>query len=309
MGLPMTVAGESRQTLAPDRRPAGVWAAIKEFLTFGANSDPDAPKSWFYRHRLPIRIAHWTNAVVITVMLMSGLQIFNAHSALYWGNGADFDHPILSLTATQDADGTLHGVTQIGPWHFHTTGVLGASDVNGQRTVRGFPTWATIPGPQWLALGRLWHFFFAWLFVTNGVIFALWAFQSGHFRRDLEPKKTDFTGLPAEIVHHARLQFPKGEAAKSYNGIQRLTYFTVIFLLGPLIVLTGLTMSPTLDATFHFLPWIFGGRQSARTIHFLCAFSFLAFFVVHIVMVVLSGTWNNIRSMITGWYRIEGGHE
>jgi thiosulfate reductase cytochrome b subunit len=91
--------------------------------------------------------------------------------------------------------------------------------------------------------------------------------------------------------------------------LQRLTYFTVIFVIAPLIVLTGLTMSPTLDTAFPFLPWIFGGRQSARTIHFLCAFSFVLFFIVHIVMVVLSGTWNNIRSMITGRYEIEeGGH-
>jgi thiosulfate reductase cytochrome b subunit len=302
----MTIASEGRKTLTPAERAAAIWAAIKEFLTFGANSDPDAPKSWFYRHRLPIRIAHWTNAIVLTVMLMSGLQIFNAHSALYWGQGADFDHPILSLTAMQNAEGTIKGVTQIGPWHFDTTGVLGASYVDGQMVVRGFPSWATIPGPQWLAMGRLWHFFFAWLFVTNGVIFALWAFQSGHFRRDLEPKKSDFTHLPEEIAHHARLQFPKGDAAKSYNGIQRLTYFTVIFILGPLVVLTGLTMSPTMDAALPFLPWIFFGRQSARTIHFICAFSFLGFFIIHIVMVVLSGTWNNIRSMITGWYEIEG---
>ena len=300
----MAVANEPARTST--KRPIAIWAAIKEFLTYGANSDPDAPRHWFYRHRLFIRITHWSNAIVLCVMLMSGLQIFNAHSALYWGQGADFDHPILSLTAMQNDDGTLKGITQIGPWHFDTTGFLGASRVDGQWNVRGFPSWATIPGPQWLAMGRLWHFFFAWLFVTNGAIFAAFAFASGHFRRDLEPKASDFTGLPAEIVHHAKLQFPKGEAAKSYNGIQRLTYFTVIFILGPLVVLTGLTMSPTMDAAFPFLPWIFMGRQSARTIHFICAFSFLAFFIVHIVMVVLSGSWNNIRSMITGNYEIEG---
>ncbi len=80
----------------------------------------------------------------------------------------------------------------------------------------------------------------------------------------------------------------------------------MIFVLGPLIVATGLTMSPTMDAAFPLLPWIFGGRQSARSIHFLCAFGFFGFFLVHIAMVVLSGTWNNLRSMITGWYVIRG---
>jgi thiosulfate reductase cytochrome b subunit len=307
----MTIASEPVH--APISRGAAIWSAIKDFLTYGANSDPNAPRSWFYRHRVLVRITHWLNAIILTEMLMSGLQIFNAHSALYWGKDSDFAHPILSLTAMQNADGSIKGVTQIGAWHFDTTGVLGASKMDGQMQVRGFPWWATIPSPQWLAMGRLWHFFFAWLFVTNGAIFALWAFASGHFCRDLLPKKSDFTNLPREIMHHAMLRFPKGEAAKSYNGIQRLTYFTVIFILGPLVVLTGLTMSPTMDAAFPFLPWIFLGRQSARTIHFICAFSFLAFFIVHIVMVILSGTWNNLRSMITGRYEIEeapgGKHE
>jgi thiosulfate reductase cytochrome b subunit len=236
-----------------------------------------AARTVIYRHTLPVRLMHWTNAIVLAIMLMSGLQIFNATPALYWGNYSDFAHPILSFGAVQQDDGSLAGVTQIGSWKFNTTGVLGLSDVDGQPTQRGFPSWATLPGPQWLAMGRLWHFFFAWFFVINGIAFAAYAVWSGHFRRELLPK---------------------------------LTYFLVIFGLGPLVVLTGLTMSPTMDSAFPFLPWLFGGRQSARTIHFLCAFSFLGFFIIHIVMVVLSGTWNNIRSMITGRYAIEpeGGH-
>jgi thiosulfate reductase cytochrome b subunit len=107
------------------------------------------------------------------------------------------------------------------------------------------------------------------------------------------------------VLSHARLKFAHDERAKRYNAIQKLTYFLVIFGLGPLVVLTGLTMSPTLDAAFPFLPWVFGGRQTARTIHFICAFSFLGFFIIHLIMVVLSGTWNNVRSMITGNYAIE----
>jgi len=264
-----------------------------------------AERIFFYRHTLPVRIMHWTNAVVLAIMLMSGLQIFNATPALYWGQYSDFAHPIVALHAVQNNDGSLGGVTQIGPWTFNTTGVLGLSDVDGQPTQRGFPSWATLPGPQWLAMGRLWHFFFAWFFVVNGIAFAAYAFWSGHFRSELLPKPEDLKHLPQEIVDHARLRFAKGEAAKHYNALQKLTYFLVIFGLGPLVVLTGLTMSPTMDAAFPFLPWLFGGRQSARTIHFLCAFSFLGFFIIHIVMVVLSGTWNNVRSMITGRYAIE----
>jgi thiosulfate reductase cytochrome b subunit len=267
---------------------------------------PPRPHYLFYRHALLTRATHWANALILLVMLMSGLQIFNAHPALYWGKSAKFDSPALSLTA-QPHDGTLNGVTQIGNWHFSTTGLLGASSQDGATVERGFPAWATLPSdsPN-LALGRLWHFAFAWLFVINGAIFALYAFGSRHFQRDLLPTRRDIRHLPQEIVDHARLRFPKGEAAKRYNALQKLAYFFVIFVLGPLIVLTGLTMSPTMDSAFPWLLWVFGGRQSARTIHFICAFSFLGFFVVHIVMVVLSGTWNNIRSMITGRYAIEG---
>jgi thiosulfate reductase cytochrome b subunit len=285
-------------------RPNSAWRAFLRFLSFGANGGP-GPHAFFYRHKLLVRITHWTNAVVITIMLMSGLQIFNAHPALYLGKTSDFDHPLLSFQSVQDSAGRMRGITQIGPWHFDTTGVLGVSNVDGVPTPRGFPDWATLPGPQWLAMGRLWHLFFAWFFALNGLVFASYAWRSGHLRLDLLPRRSDLAHLGHEIVEHARLRFPKGEEAKRYNALQKLAYFAVIFVLGPLVVLTGLTMSPTLDSALHPLLWIFGGRQTARTIHFICAFSFLGFFVIHIVMVVLSGTWNNIRSMITGRYAIE----
>lgn len=285
-----------------------VWDNFVNRLRALAGLSPRQPRKQtylFYRHTIPVRALHWLNALIMLVMLMSGLQIFNAHPALYWGNGADFDHPFVLLSAEGTQD-NFHGVTVIGAWKFDTDGWLGASYDNGTKSVRGFPDWATLPAasPN-LALGRLWHFAFAWLLVFNGLAYFAYVFASGHFRRELLPTKRDFARLPREIVNHVRLRFPKGEEAKHYNGIQRMTYFIVIFVLGPLIVLTGLTMSPTMDSAFPFLPWLFGGRQSARTIHFICAFSFLAFFVVHIVMVILSGTWNNLRSMITGRYAIE----
>ena len=101
------------------------------------------------------------------------------------------------------------------------------------------------------------------------------------------------------------MRFPKGEEAKRYNVLQKLAYLAVIFVLLPLVVLTGLTMSPGLDAAFPFLVEVFGGRQSARTIHFLCATGIVLFVIVHVGMVLVSGVWNNMRSMITGRYRIE----
>lgn len=267
---------------------------------------PSGPHYFFYRHRAWVRLAHWLNALCLAILLMSGLGIFNAHPALYWGNGSNFEHPLLSLTATGDDQGNVvQGWTWIGSKSFETTGVLGASRHDGQLTARGFPDWATLPGPQWLAMARQWHFAFAWILAVNGALFILYAVWSGHARRDLAPSGREIAHLPREIADHARLKFAHGEAARQYNALQKLAYCFVIFILGPLIVATGLTMSPTMDAAFPVLPWIFGGRQSARTIHFLCAFSFLGFFIVHMIMVVLSGSWNNLRSMITGWYVIK----
>lgn len=258
-----------------------------------------------YRHALFVRITHWVNALVILVMLASGLQIFNAHPALYWGKASNFDAPILAMTGERRADGSLKGITTLFGQRFATTGVFGVSDVMGRPTVRGFPAWMTLPGPQWLAMGRRWHLFFGWLFVINGLVFAAYALWRRHVDRDLLPSKDELTRIPRVFRDHLRFRFPEGEEAKAYNVLQKLAYFGVIFVLGPLVVLTGLTMSPAMDTAFPILPDIFGGRQSARTIHFLCALGFVAFFAVHIFMVLVSGVGNNIRSMITGWYRIK----
>jgi thiosulfate reductase cytochrome b subunit len=282
-------------------------AHIPEAARTALGLTPSGPHYFFYRHKGLVRAAHWINAICLAILLMSGLNIFNAHPALYIGNGSSFDHPALMLGAmTDDSGNAVRGVTSIDGHNFNTTGVLGVSRVDGQLSARGFPSWATLPGPNWLAMARQWHFAFAWLLVINAVIFFVYGLLSRHFVRDLAPTGKDIAHLPREIGDHARLKFAHGQEARHYNGLQKLAYCFVIFVLGPLIVLTGLTMSPTMDAAFPILPWILGGRQTARTIHFLCAFSFVGFFLVHIAMVILSGTWNNLRSMITGWYVIKG---
>jgi thiosulfate reductase cytochrome b subunit len=183
------------------------------------------------------------------------------------------------------------------------------SGAAGDDAERAFPFWATLPGAQWLAMARRWHFFFAWLFVVNGAAYLLLTVFGRHLWRDLVPTRRDLAHLGAAIVDHLRLRFPSGEQATRYNVLQKLTYLIVLFGLVPLMVLTGLTMSPRIDASFPFLLAVFGGRQSARTIHFVCAFSILGFVFIHVAMVLLSGVWNNMRSMITGWYKIRAGHE
>jgi len=264
---------------------------------------PAGPQTEVRRHAWPVRLSHALNAVCLFVLVMSGLQIFNAHPALYWGNSSDFDHPILAMTAVNTPDG-WRGVTTIGKRHFDTTGWFGVSEDEGETLQRGFPAWATLPGPQWLAMGRLWHFAFAWIFGLNGLLFFVWAIARGHLARDLMPRLSDLKHLGQDIWNHLRLRFPQGEAALRYNPLQKIAYFTVLCGLGPLIVASGLTMSPTMDAALPWLLWLFGGRQTARTIHFLCAFSFLGFFAVHMAMVLLSGPWNQLVAIVTGRYRI-----
>jgi thiosulfate reductase cytochrome b subunit len=262
-----------------------------------------------YRHAATVRITHWVNALVLLVLLMSGLQIFNAHPALYLGAKSDFDDPILAM-GTVDEGGTPKGVTTIFGYAIPTTGVFGLSgDAASGYQSRGFPWWATLPGYRNLAMGRRWHFFFAWLFLFNGLAYLLWSLGSGHLRRDLAPSRQDLAHIGASIREHARLKFPKGEEAKRYNVLQKLAYLAVALVLLPLMLLTGLGMSPGMDAAFPLLLDIFGGRQTARTIHFISATAIVLFVVVHLVMVVLSGLWNNLRSMITGRYAIEPAEE
>jgi thiosulfate reductase cytochrome b subunit len=257
-----------------------------------------------HRHPLLIRVTHWLNVVCMTVLLMSGLQIFNAHPALYWGEKSLFGHPWVAIGASEGGGGTT-GVTEVLGHRFDTTGVLGLSrDSDGELQDRGFPAWATLPGPQWLAMGRRWHFFFAWLFVANGAVYVAYTLASRRLGRALWPTRPEIAHIGRSIFDHLRLRFPKGEAARHYNVLQKITYLLVVFGLAPAIILAGLTMSPHLDAGFPFLLTLFGGRQSARSIHFICAFAFLAFVAVHLLMVLLSGPLNNLRSMITGRYDV-----
>lgn len=258
-----------------------------------------------YRHSLPVRIMHWVNVVCLAVLLMSGLQIFNAHPALYWGHDSRDSTLIMQITQKQ-VGGEWRGVTRIAAAEFDTHGVLGTSRSGGagDYAARAFPTWATVPGPQWLALGRLWHFFFAWIFVVNGIAYVAWTVFSGHLRRDLVPTRGEVRGIGRSLREHLLLRHPQGEAARRYNVLQNIAYLSIVFGVLPLIVLGGWAMSPMMDA---FVPgWVdwLGGRQAARTLHFVAAVLLVAFVLVHLFEVVVTGLVNNLRSMITGYWRL-----
>jgi len=261
------------------------------------------PAWTIYRHRLPVRLMHWINVVCLVVLLGSGLQIFNAHPALYWGDQSTFADPWVKLGARPSAANGLRGETRIGDARFDTTGVLGASrEADGKLHARGFPTWATIPALKNLAIGRDWHFTFAWIFLVNGALYLLWSFASRHFSRDLITSRADWRGIGRSLVEHLRFKHPKGEEATRYNVLQKLAYLLVILVLGPGIVLMGLAMSPYLGASLDWMIQLVGGRQSARTWHFIAAAGLVLFALVHVFEVLITGFWNNLRSMITGRY-------
>ena len=265
------------------------------------HGDLPVAKHWYRRHAAPVRVAHWINVVCFTLLLMSGLQIFNAHPALYVGERSDFDHPTMSIRAHLSENGLL-GETVIVGHPFDTTGVLGVSSENGQVSSRAFPSWITIPSSQDLATGRRWHFFFAWLLVLNALVYLVWGIAGRHFGRDFLPSRVELCHIGRDVLEHLRLRFPRGEAAKRYNVLQQLAYLLVVFVLFPLMILTGLTMSPGIDSAVPQLLTLFGGRQTARLIHFVAASGLVIFVIVHVVMVLVSGVWNNLRSMTTGWY-------
>ncbi len=270
---------------------------------------PSAPRKrtvLIRRHAIVTRLTHWLNVLCLSFLLLSGLQIFNAYPRLHWGQyGADAD-PAFVTTGAREQNGEPRGFVEIGGVSLPTTGVLGLSKLDGELTPRAFPGWLTIPSYQDLAAGRRWHFFFAWAFLINGLVYLAYGILSRHFRRDLAPDRRELTPrhLWREIVDHGRLRFPSGDDARHYNALQKLTYIAVIAVLLPLMLLTGLTMSPGIDAALPFLLDIFGGRQSARTLHFITASLLVLFVIVHVAMVILSGPWNNMRSMITGRYAI-----
>ena len=276
-------------------------------MAIADSNENDVTSMLIPRHKLVIRITHWINVICFFVLLMSGLNIFNAHPALNWGkssyNGAA---PILELKAEKTPNGGLIGTTTVFGHTFNTTGLLGLSpDAEGNATARGFPAWATIPGSQWLSMARSWHFFFAWVFVINGLVYITYSIISRHVAQDLAPTPKDWRSIGHSVKDHLHFRHPTGEAARHYNVLQKLTYLVVIFVLLPLIILLGLAMSPWSDTVITGWVGLLGGRQSARTLHFVVAWGLVAFVLVHVFEVIVSGFWNNLRSMITGRYQIE----
>ena len=222
-----------------------------------------------FRHRLATRLWHWLNAVCVVILIGSGLGISNAHPRLYWGNyGANFDAAWLELPR--------------------------------------FPAWLTIPASYNLALSRRWHLFFALVLAFALLAYMAASLVNRHIQRDLRVRRGELSPahLAEDVRDHLAFRFHDADDPGRYNTLQKFSYILVIFGLLPIVILTGLTLSPGMDAAWPWLLDLFGGRQSARSLHFLAMAGLAGFTVVHLTLVILAGAVNEVRSMLTGRWRV-----
>lgn len=249
-----------------DDQPASAPAAI-------AASPPGAvaarAPATIYRHRVATRVWHWITAVTVIVLIGSGLTILNAHPHLYWGQfGANYDHAWLDTPR--------------------------------------WPGWLTIPARYNLALARRWHLLFALVlgFALLGYMIA--SLANRHFQRDLRVRAAELAPrrLWHDVKQHLAFRFHDPAHPAAYNIFQKLSYVAVLFVLLPAMIVSGLTLSPGMDAAWPWLLALLGGRASARSVHFIAASGLVAFVIVHLTLVILAGPVDELRSMITGRWRV-----
>ena len=267
----------------------------------------DVQERIVYRHSVVTRVTHWTAFVAIVVLAMSGLQIFNAAPYLDASDKSDPGRRVLAIGADQVPGGAPAGFLKLGAVKFPAGHVLGYTDDGaGGMAERAFPGWITFPGYQDLADGRRWHLFFAWVMVACGAAYLI----GGALRKDLGLIVLRPSDLPKMLpmqLYYLRLREEPPEHGK-YNPLQKAGYTFVLFVLSPFLVVTGLALSPGVDAFAHPLTVLLGGRQFARLWHFAAMLALVAFFFGHVFLVATTGVANNMRSMTLGIYRL-GKHE
>jgi thiosulfate reductase cytochrome b subunit len=230
------------------------------------------------RHSGIVRVTHWLTVIAFLALLVTGVEVLISHPRFYWGETGNVNTQPLFRIPIPSSRGTV-------------------------------PTGYGYVLPDQNGWSRYLHFEAAWLLVLTGLLYLAYGVVSGHFRRDLLPARRDLSwkALSGVIARHLTLKRPPDSEARSYNALQRLTYALVIFVFVPLVVWTGLAMSPAIAAAFPALVTSLGGQQSARTIHFFVTIILTIFLAVHVAMVILSGFGSRMRAMITG--RIATGKE
>ncbi len=257
-----------------------------------------------YRHSATTRVTHWLFFVTFLVLVSSGLEIFNAAPYL---DASDKSNPAKRVLSIEGQSESRTGLTTLFGHTFHTTGWLGYGDDGmGGKEARGFPGWITIPPPQDLADGRRWHLFFSWIMILCGGAYLAAGLLRGDLR-ELILRREDLPKLLPYQLYYLRLRKEPPKHG-TYNPLQKMAYTVVLFIFTPLIVLTGLALSPGIDAIASPLTSAFGGRQFARLWHFAIMLMFTGFIFTHVTLVVSTGLINNMRAMLSGWYRL-GEHD
>lgn len=251
-----------------------------------------------YRYTLLTRASHWLWVIAFVVLIGSGLQIFNASPNLDASDKSDAARRVLAIGSPADGVGT----TTLFGHAFVTTGWLGWTDDGmGEKSAHAFPAPIIIPGYQDLAAGRRWHLFFAWIATLCWLAWLISSAIKGNLR-EMVLRPSDLPKLWPMQAYYLKLRKeppPHG----IYNPLQKAAYTTVLFVLAPLVVLTGLALSPGIDAIANPLTVAFGGRQFARLWHFVGMGLLVGFFVIHTFQVATQGVVNQMRSMISGWYQ------
>ena len=223
------------------------------------------------RHALLVRLTHWITAISFIALVVTGAEIVISHPRFYWGEtGNVLTHPLFQIPIPSSRSMVPTGYGYVLP------------DQNG---------WS-----------RYLHFQAAWAAVIVGIVYAAWGLWTGHFRKNLfpAPGERSWASFWRVLASHLRLRRPDNAEALAYNVVQQTTYLLVIFVLFPLVICTGLALSPGFNAAVPALVNTLGGRQSARTLHFFVSIFLLIFLIVHIGMVILAGFWSRTRPMITG---------
>lgn len=254
-----------------------------------------------YRHTRFVRLWHWTTAVAIVIAILSGLLILNVHPRLYLGEvGNEHTAAWIELKKVSPPGAPMKTELKIGSMVIDTSGYLGADLAVGEATY-----FTIFPPPEDLEFGgtRKWHFLAGWMLALTWLAYVAGLLSSSRLRRKILPEAKELrpANLAGDLMRHLTFKRASGESARHYNTLQKITYSAVIVVLIPLVILSGLTMSHTVTALFPELFTLFGGRQSARTIHFLSMTIVVAFIAVHLVQAVIAGFWPLLKSMLTGY--------
>lgn len=269
-----------------------------------------APALRIYRHPAAVRLWHWMSVVAVGGLLFTGFNILNIHPRLYWGEVGNIStRPIIAIESTQaggpnPATSPAPAAFRIGSRTWDVTGHLGAVlDAGGDGL---YFIIVTTPDSWHFGAMRAWHFAAAWALFLSWLGYVGYLFLGGRFARMLLPSREQVTAraIIFDLWDHLRLRRPRGDQAREYNLLQKLAYLIVLFVLIPLLVLTGIAMSNGVTARIPELYSVFGGRQSARTIHALCAMAMSLFILIHVAQVFVAGFINELRSMVTGYFEV-----